>query len=201
MDFDGNPILIEFDTEGHVHQIMTLTHPGRTEDYDVDWVEDYSVHMAHNSGSMPLREPIEISPWVDAEHKPLPTYYWAPSTVQVEAKEHCHCLSAQELLTRLLPDEEQRKEWLINECTTIGALTEEYVPQLLGYWGRWGNVWEGETVYCSIDEKSYSDNNLCEHIEWCDVCTEFSTPDGECTHRTEDRKYYVEPEEDEEENA
>lgn len=41
---------------------------------------------------------------------------------------------------------------------------------------------ETRTIYCSICEDHLPDSCPCSHIEWCDECSIWATPDEPCEH-------------------
>lgn len=209
--FAGTPVYIEFTSEGRVFTIITEEwrkkrppfehyHPDLPDpfpvysDYDVDYCDDHGHYHASLAGS--ARFPHRMMNRVDGQHNPVAYKYWIASHLDVDLSACsdpacCVAISATDLLPLFLPDEGYREEF-------VATHPEPTVGEVLAYWHEYADgVEEGRVVYCSLCDRSYDYEAWipCPHIRWCDACGEWSVPEGDCKHRTEDDKCYVEPEE------
>lgn len=209
--FEGNPVYIEFTAEEQVFSITTEMWykkqspleryaPGmpdpfvRYNEYDVDYCDSHGHYHVSDAGSGPGHSPFLMHNRVDAEGQPVPYKYWiAPhlgvDLSQCRAPECCIALTEADLIPLILTDEENRQAFLTE-------YSQPTVSDLITYWDEeTDEVEEGRVVYCSLCKRSYDyeARRPCEHIQWCDTCGEWSVPDGDCEHRTEDDQYYVEP--------
>ena len=217
MLFEGNPVYIEFTAEGQVHSILTEVWykktspvdryaPGMPDpfahyrDYDVDYCDSHEHYHAHESGSGPGHFPMKMYNRVNDAGEAVSYCYWAAPHIPLDfsgcrAPEECLALSEAALLPLLLPKRKDQEAYL-------HMYPEPTAQTLVTYWAEeTGEVEEGEVVYCSRCQKHYDYEawKPCSHIRWCDTCGMWSTPGGECKHRSADDASYVEPEERSEE--
>jgi len=213
--FEGKPVYIEFTAEGRVFTIITEEwrkkrppfehyHPGLPDpypvyhEYDVDYCDSHGHYHASLAGSGYF--PRKMCNRVDEQHNHVVYTYWIASHLSVEFSEgvdpaYCTAISATDLLPLILTDEGYREEF-------VATYPELTVDELITYWYEQAHdVEEGRVVYCALCDRSYDYEAWvpCEHIRWCDTCGDWSTPGGDCEHRTEDGTYYMEPEEADEE--
>jgi len=197
MTFEGTPLYIEFNAEGHVFAIVTWSARHRFTSYDVDWCDAHGHHHAQENGGASF--PLRVSPRHDEQGTVYPTRFWAAPHVALAVQEPCHRLSVLQLLVFLLEDEQVQEEWLGLAVRTREDLLQTDVPFLFSYWSDTFAVEEGEIVYCAHCRMSfdYEQEAPCRHLYWCNACGHFSHPPGaggeECPHRSPDGERYIDP--------
>ena len=212
--FAGKPVYIEFTAEGQVFSVMTeiwykkeppldryasgMPDPFvRYLDYDVDYCDSHLHYHVSEAGSGPGHFPLLMNNRVDEQSQPVPYKYWIAPHLEVDfsqcrAPECCIAITEADLIPLILTDEDDLQAFL-------AEYPQPTVSDLITYWDEeTHDVEEGQVVYCSICKRSYDYEAWvpCPHIRWCDTCGEWSVPDGDCEHRSEDDTRYVNPEED-----
>jgi hypothetical protein len=199
MNFGGRLVYLEFNA-GRVFEVVTRT-GGYLTSYDVDWCDSHGHLHAHASGGASL--PMRVGPRFGEDKVPVPTQFWAAPEIALEVQEPCVRLTAAQLLALLIEDEGYRQEWLeVEGRPTVEAVRESDAPSMFAYWSKWGEVEEGEVIYCGICRMNhdYEQERPCPHVAWCHRCGLFSTPphaydEGECPHRSPDGDRYIDPDE------
>lgn len=159
-DHEGNIVFIEFDQDNRPYQVMTHeshAHGVTCHDYDFAYSKKYGELLYHYTGMGPA-ESIELTDgfMVDEQGNQIPvdTIYWVAPGIEIKESPRSKRLEN-------LP-EPYTLENLFRDATNC----------------HYGIVW------CAECEDSMPDDEyqFCEHVWYCKVCEELSTPDDRCEH-------------------
>lgn len=80
-------------------------------------------------------------------------------------------------------DGQARRHLTVEEIKAIGYGVIGEPLEIDGSKNPFDNAEYGELQYCSECDEFFREDDLCEHIWWCDKCGWFSTPDERCGHK------------------